>query len=68
MSSQQHIRLLAQHFTYRDPERDGGATAPSPLHVADFVFMLPTLGIPWLPKGKFVRGVVGGLLLSFENW
>lgn len=29
-SSQQHIRLLAQHSTYRDPGKDGGATALSP--------------------------------------
>lgn len=44
---------------------DGGL--PSPLHVADFVFMLPTLWIEWLPKGKFVRGAAGGLSLSFEG-
>lgn len=67
-SSQQHIRLLAQHSTYRDPGRDVGGTAFSPLHVADFVFMLPTLWIEWLPKGKLVRGAAGGLSpLSFEN-
>lgn len=68
-SSQQHIRLLAQHSTYRDPGKDGGGGGglSSPLHVADFVFMLPTLWIEWLPKGKFVRGAAGGLSLSFES-
>lgn len=44
-----------------------GGRLPSPLHVADFVFMLPTLWIEWLPKGKFVRGAAGGLSLSFES-
>lgn len=44
-----------------------GRTAFSPLHVADFVFMLPTFQVEWLPKGKLVRGAAGGLSPSFEN-